>query len=304
MKILPTLRQLRFLVSVVEHRHFSQAAESCLVSQSTLSAAIQELEALLGVALLERTRRSVVPTPVGIEIAERARRLLAAAEDLVDVAAAARDPLAGPLQLGLIPTIGPFLVPRAMPLLRESLPRLRIYLREEQTAVLAARLRAGEIDAAVLALPFPLDDIETEEIARDRFWVVCPAGHRLERLAAVRPADMALEDLLLLEDGHCLRDHALAACALEGARRNVAFQGTSLLTLVQMVANGLGITLVPQMAIDAGLLRGLDLVAVPLDGETPWRRIALAWRPTSGRRETFRRLASVLGEALAGAGEA
>lgn len=299
MKPLPTLRQLRFLTAVVGRRHFGRAAEACLVSQSTLSAAIQELEESLGVLLLERTRRSVTPTPIGLELAARARALLKDAEDLVDAALAAQDPMAGPVQLGLIPTIGPFLVPRVMPLLRAAFPRLAIYLREEQTAALLARLEEGQLDAAVIALPVPLDEVETLEIGRDRFWLVCPPGHRLSRLAAVRPSDMAMEDLLLLEDGHCLRDHALAACALEGARRNIAFQGTSLHTLVQMVANGLGVTLVPEMAIEAGLLRGLDLPAVPLTGERNYRRIALAWRRSSGRKETYRRLARVLGERLA-----
>jgi LysR family hydrogen peroxide-inducible transcriptional activator len=301
MKVLPTLRQLRFLVAVVDRCHFGQAAAACLVGQSTLSAGILELEDLLGVRLLERTRRSVVPTPVGREIAERARAILKAGEDLVDVAQAAQAPMQGPLHLGFIPTIGPFMLPRVMPGLRAAFPELKLYLREEQTAPLLARLEGGELDAAVVALPYPLDDLETLELAQDRFWMVCPEGHRLGNADSVRPGDMALDDLLLLEDGHCMREHALAACAWEGARRNTAFQGTSLHTLVQMVANGLGVTLLPQMAIDAGILRGLDLSAIPLEGDAPFRRIGLVWRKTSGRGETFRRLAGVLGECL-GAG--
>lgn len=292
MKNLPTFRQLRFLVAVVDRRHFGKAAEDCFVGQSTLSAGVQELEDLLGVILLERTKRSVTPTPIGIEIAERARVLLKGSEDLLDLALAAQDPMSGPLQLGMVSTIGPFLIPRVMPRLRRVFPRLKTYLREEQTAQLLARLETGLLDAVVLALPYPLGDVETEEIAQDLFSVVCPNSHRFCALASVRPNDLAIEDLLLLEDGHCMRDHALAACALEGARRNIAFQGTSLQTLVQMVANGLGVTLVPQMAIDAGLLRGLNVVALPLTGKTPFRRIALAWRRTSGRKETFRRLAA------------
>lgn len=303
MKPLPTFRQLRFLVSVVEHCHFGKAAETCLVSQSTLSAGVQELEDLLGVQLLERTRRSVVPTPIGLALAARARDLLRDAEGLVDAAAAARDPMSGPLQLGLIPTICPFLVPRAMPALRAAHPDLRIYLREEQTAILLGRLAAGQIDAAVLALPVAMEDVESLDLFNDPFWVVCPPGHRLGRLPVVWPSDMALEDLLLLEDGHCLRDHALAACSLEGARRNIAYQGTSLPTLVQMVAAGLGITLVPDMAIKAGILRGLDLRAIPLGGEADpadptghpsGRRIALVWRRSSGRKATLRGIAAAL----------
>ncbi|TCZ60881.1 hydrogen peroxide-inducible genes activator [Roseicella aquatilis] len=299
MLALPTLRQLRYLVAVVERCHFGQAAEACHVSQSTLSAGIQELEDLLGAPLLERTRRSVVPTPLGREIAARAEVLLKGAEDLVDLAAAARDPVSGPLRLGVIPTIGPFLVPRAMPGLRAQFPKLKLYLREDQTARLLAQLQAGTLDAVVLALPYPSEDLETVEIARDRFFVVCPPGHRLCRAGAARAADMALEDLLLLEDGHCLRDHALAACALEGRKRNAGFQGTSLHTLVQMVANGLGVTLLPEMALEAGILRGLDLSALPLEGEAPYRRIGLAWRRSSGRKETFRRLAAALQAELA-----
>jgi len=299
MRVLPTLRQLRFLVALAERRHFGQAAEACLVSQSTLSAAIQELEAGLGVTLFERTRRSVAPTTIGLAIVERARAILTDAEDLVDVALASHDPLSGRMHLGLIPTIGPFLLPRVMTRLREAAPRLQIYLREEQTAPLLERLDAGLVDAVILALPVPLGNVETEDIGLDRFVVVCPRRHRLARLKAVRPEDMATEILLLLEDGHCLRGHALAACKLEGARRNAAFQGTSLTTLVQMAANGLGVTLVPEMAVKSGILRGLDLYVAPLVGDAPHRRIALAWRRTTGRGETFRRLASLLREATA-----
>ena len=294
MKALPTLRQLTFLVALADKRHFARAADSCLVSQSTLSGAIQELETTLGVALFERSRRSVTPTTIGMEIIARARTLLKDAGDMVDAALAARAPLSGPLRLGVIPTIGPFLLPRLLPRIREAAPELRVYLREEQTAGLLERMDAGLIDAAILALPISVDAMETQEVALDPFVVVCPHGHRLANLPIVRSDDLATEDLLLLEDGHCMREHALAACALEGARRNIAFQGTSLLTLVQMVANGVGVTLVPRMAIDAGLVRGLDLHVADLHGDAPHRRIALAWRRTSGRRDTFDRLVWLL----------
>lgn len=294
MKILPTLRQLRFLVSVVDQCHFGQAALACGVGQSTLSAGIQELEQTLGVQLLERTRRSVVPTAVGRDIAERARGLLNGAEDLVDAALSAQNPLSGPLRLGLIPTIGPFLLPRAMPALREAMPELKLYLREEQTAALVGRLEGGELDAAILALPYRLDGFETIELGQDPFWAAFPKGHAFAGRRSLTPGDLADEDLLLLEDGHCLRDHALAACALESERGDHAFQGTSLHTLVQMVANGLGVTLLPRLAVTAGLLRGLDVGAAPLEDEARARRIGLAFRPTSGRRATFQRLAETL----------
>ena len=301
MKILPTLRQLRYLTEVIDRRHFGHAAEACLVSQSTLSAAIQELEDLLGAPLLERTKRSVVPTSLGLTIADQARGVLKAAEDLVDTADAARDPMSGAVRLGVIPTIGPFMLPRVMPALRTEWPRMKLYLREDQTARLLDQLNAGTLDAAVLALPFATGDLEVKEFAQDRFWVVYPPDRGAVEGAATL-SDMALEDLLLLEDGHCLREHALAACGLEGARRNTAFQGTSLHTLVQMVANGLGVTLLPQMAVEAGILRGLDLPVAPLAGDAPFRRIGLVWRRTSGRKETFRRLAAFFGERLGGGG--
>ncbi|WP_374444791.1 hydrogen peroxide-inducible genes activator [Stella sp.] len=301
MKPTPTLRQLRYLVAVVDRCHFGQAADACLVSQSTISAGIQELEDLLGVQLLERTKRSVVPTPIGRAVAERARGLLREAEDLVDMAQAAGRPLAGPLHLGMIPTIGPFLLPRAMPALRAAFPDLQFYLREDQTAALLARLEAGEIDCAVLALPYPLGDAECMDLGEDRFSVVGPHGHGFAAPAAVRPEEVARENLLLLEDGHCLREHALAACELDGARRSPGFQGTSLYTLVQMVANGLGVTLLPQMAIDAGIVRGLDVEVAPLGGDLPHRRIGLVWRRTAGRKDTFRRLGEVLKAEMAAA---
>jgi LysR family transcriptional regulator, hydrogen peroxide-inducible genes activator len=301
---LPTLRQLRFLVAVVERRHFGAAAEECLVSQSALSAAIQDLEVMLGVKLLERTKRVVIPTAVGLDLAERAKSLLREAEELVEAAHDARDPLSGALQLGVIPTIGPFLIPRIMPVLRNAFPKLKIYLREEQSAPILGRLESGQADAAIIALPYPCDGLETMELARDRFYVVYPPEHRLAGRKKIRgqdkirAQDMAADDLLLLEDGHCLREHALAACSLEGARRNSGFQGTSLHTLVQMAANGLGVTLVPEMAIQAGILRGLNLVATPLEDDSPPRIIALAWRLSSSRKAMFRQLGEVLREAL------
>jgi LysR family hydrogen peroxide-inducible transcriptional activator len=298
MKNLPTLRQLRFLVAVVEKRHFSAAAEDCLVSQSTLSAAILELEASLGVRLLERTKRSVMPTAIGLDLAEKAKVLLRGAEDLVETAEAARDPSSGPLQLGVIPTIGPFIAPKIMPFMHKTFPDLKIFLREEQTAPLLARLDSGKLDAAIIALPFPCDWLESADLAEDRFFVVCPSGRLWGGLDVIRPEDLAGEELLLLEDGHCMRDHAMAACSLEGAQRNSGFQGTSLHTLVQMAANGLGVTIAPAMAIEAGLLRGLDLRAIPMPPDAPARRIALVWRSTSGRKPLFRRLAASLREAL------
>jgi LysR family transcriptional regulator, hydrogen peroxide-inducible genes activator len=300
MKPLPTFRQLTYLVAVIDHCHFGKAAEACAVTQSTLSAGIRELEDVLGAPLLERTKRQVVPTPLGRDMATRARALLRGAEDMVDAAQMSKDVMAGPLRLGVIPTIGPFVLPRAMSRLRKAFPRLQLFLREEQSAPLLAKLRDGELDAVLLALPYPVgDDIETMEIADDPFSVVYPAGRAARPGTPVRPGDIAFENLLLLEDGHCLRDQALAACHLEGVRRNEEFQGTSLHTLVQMVATGLGTTLLPQMAIDAGILRGTNLETRPLAGRPSSRRIGLAWRRRSARKETFRTLGAAFEEEFA-----
>lgn len=293
MKPTPTLRQLRYLVAVVERCHFGQAAAACNVSQSTLSASVQELEELLGAPLLERTKRSVVPTALGRNVAERARGLLKGAEDLVDAGQAARDPLSGRLHLGVIPTISPFLLPRAMPRLRESFPKLQLYLREDQTARLLERLDSGELDAVLLALPYALGDLEVMDLGEDRFSIVYPAGH-------VPAASLADENLLLLEDGHCLRDHVLAACGLKPPRAaddDEGFAATSLATLVQMVGSGLGVTFLPAMAVEAGLAKSAPIAVRPLAVGRPSREIVVVWRAGSSRAGEGRLLAEVLREA-------
>jgi LysR family hydrogen peroxide-inducible transcriptional activator len=303
MKALPTLKQLRYLSALADHLHFGQAAEACHVTQSTLSAGIQELETLLDAPLVDRTKRSVMFTPLGEDIVARGRAILRAAEDLVSLADAAREPLTGVLRLGVIPTIGPYLLPRLLPGLRARHPRLRLYLREEQTQRLIDRLLAGEIDLALLALPYPCGDVETRVLGRDSFQVALPKDHPLAALDAVPVARLATEPLLLLEDGHCLRDHALAACAFEGARQRGPFEATSLMTLVQMVANGLGVTLVPSLAVSAGLLAGTDVVARPLEDARAAREIGLVWRRGAGRRVEFQAFADALEAGLAEAAE-
>lgn len=295
---LPTLRQLRYLVELMESCHFGKAAEACHVTQSTLSAGIQELEDLLGVRLLERTKRRVVTTPIGLEIAERARRTLEEAEGLVEAARAGAEPLSGDLRLGVIPTIGPYLLPRVLPELRRRFPKLKLFLREDQTAHLLNQLSAGDLDVLILAFPMETPGAETRMIAKDPFWLVCPENHPLAALKEVAPDSIPQEELLLLEDGHCLRDHALAACKLSGASRKHGFQGTSLHTLIEMVANGLGLTLIPDMAARSQLIGSSSLAMRPLSGEAAAREIGLAWRFTSGRRAEFKLLASTLAEIL------
>lgn len=292
---LPTLRQLRYLVALAEHRHFGRAAEACFATQSTLSAGLQELESLLGVTLVERTKRKVLMTPLGEEVALRARDLLRGAEDIADLAISHRRPLSGRLRLGVIPTIAPFLLPRALPRLRSTYPDLKPALREDLTARLLERLANGEMDVAVLALPYDAPEMEMEALATDPFVLACPPRHPLADKERIVGADLADCELLLLEEGHCLRDHALAACSLPAPRRGEGILGTSLGTLVQMVAAGMGVTLLPQMAVDAGILGGTDLITRPLAGGGA-RQLGLAWRKSSARKEEFR----LLGKALFG----
>jgi len=286
---LPSLQQLRFLLAIAEHRHFGRAATACGVTQSTLSAGLQELEERLGVPLVERNRKRVMLTPLGEEVVARGRRLLDDAEELVNVARGGREPLSGPLRLGVIPTIGPYLVPAIMRGLEQEFPKLQLYLREEQTAALLEKLGAGQIDLALIALPYDVGDSETMELGEDPILVAVPPDHPLARQRRIERDALAQENLLLMEDGHCLRSHALEACRLAGPNRNEVFQGTSLRTVVQMAAGGLGVTLVPQMALASELPRGGNLVARPLAGDAPPRHIALAWRPSSPRKAEFRR---------------
>lgn len=293
LKPLPTLRQLRYLVALSEHLHFGRAAEACLATQSTLSAGLQELETLLGVTLVERTRRKVMLTPLGEQVVARAREVLRGAEDITDLAQASRGVLTGTVRLGVIPTIGPYLLPKALPALREAHPRLRLVLREDQTARLLDRLAAGELDVALIALPYDTPDLETLALGDDPFVVACPPGHPLARRDRVASSDLETAELLLLEEGHCLREHALDACHLPGPSRGEGVLATSLPTLVQMVANGLGVTLLPVMAVEAGILAGTGLVTRPL-ADPASRGIGLAWRSSSPRKEEFRALGEFL----------
>ena len=286
---LPTLRQLRYLVALAEHRHFGRAAEACFATQSTLSAGLQELETLLGVVLVERTKRRVMLTPLGEGVVARARTVLQGAEEITELAQASRLPLSGPLRLGVIPTIGPYMLPQALPRLRLAYPRLRLYLREDQTARLLERLASGDLDLVLLALPYAAE-METLALFDDAFLLACPPDHPLAARAAVSGADLADAGLLLLEEGHCLSQHALAACRLPAPARGEGMLATSLGTLVQMVANGLGVTLLPRMAVDGGVLAGTGLVTRPLADTGASRSIGLAWRTSSPRKDEFRLL--------------
>ena len=290
---LPTLKQLQYLVALKDHGHFGRAAEACFVTQSTLSAGLRELESLIGVVLVERTRRVVRFTPLGSRIAEKAQRVLREAEELGDLARAAGKPLSGELRMGVIPTIAPFLLPRLLPALRAEWPDLKLYLREETTPAACDSLHRGHVDCVLLALPYQCGDIEIADLFDDQLFVAFPAGGPAPP-ARIAPEAIDEMRLLLLEDGHCLKDHVLSACNRPELRAEAAMLGTSLHTLVQMVDNGLGITMLPKMAIDAGILDNTRIVARPLDTPRPSRRIALVWRNGSPREKEFRLLAEAL----------
>jgi len=295
---LPTLKQLQYLVALRTHGHFGRAAEACFVTQSTLSAGIRELETLLGTILVERTRRVVRFTPLGLRIAEKAIRVLRECEELTDMARAEAQPLTGELRMGVIPTIAPFLLPAMLPRLRQQFPRLKLFLREDTSQAACDALQRGQLDCVLLAMPYACGDVDSAELFDDRLLIAYPAGEA-PSCASVEASAIDEHRLLLLEDGHCLKDHALAACNRPELRAGATMMGTSLHTLVQMVDNGLGVTFIPQMALDAGLLEGTRVEARRLDAEHEARRIALAWRRSSPREEEFRLLADAL-RAIAG----
>lgn len=303
---LPSPQQLRYLLALADHGHFGRAAAACAVTQSTLSAGIIALERQLDAGLLEHgPAKRPVFTPLGLEVVGRAREALAALEAVAETAAAARDPLSGPLRLGVIPTIGPFLLPRLMPALRQAYPRLRLWLREDQTERLLAQLDSGRLDLLLLALPCACGEADVLPLAEDPFLVALPRGHRLAARGRVPVGALAAERLLLLEDGHCLRAQALDACGLpRGAVMEDGFAATSLHTLVQMVAGGLGVTLLPRLAVEGGVLAGAAVELRPLEatpGEAaPGRGLALAWRPRSPRAAEFRDLVPTLLSAVRG----
>jgi LysR family hydrogen peroxide-inducible transcriptional activator len=300
MNILPSLRHLRYLAALAETTHFGRAAEACFVTQSTLSAGLKELESQLGVILVERTKRRVMVTPLGEEVVARARRLLSEAGEIVDLVRAAAEPLSGPLALGVIPTVAPFLLPKVLARVRKAHPKLKLHLVEDLTARLLERLNAGAIDLALIALPYRAPDIETLELGDDPFLLATPAGHPLAGHEHVDAGELDRAPLLLLQEGHCLRDHALAACRLaEAAPAGERLQATSLHTLTQMVAGGMGVTLLPQMAVDAGLAKGTGITTTRLDDPDATRKIGFAWRPSSARKAEFKKLAEYFRAALA-----
>jgi LysR family hydrogen peroxide-inducible transcriptional activator len=294
MKALPSLKQLHYLVAVSAQLNFTRAAESCFVTQSTLSAGLKELEDVLGARLVERDRQLVLMTPLGLEVARRARAILAATQDLVDVASGAGEPMTGLLRLGVIPTIAPFLLPQAMQRLRARYPALRLALREDLTASLLARLEDGQLDFALIALPYATANLLVEPLFDDHLWVVGRKGDAEVKASEVTVTPSLSDRLLLLQEGHCLRDHALYACGTTMRPALEGIEATSLLTLVQMIESGLGIGLVPEMAVTSGLTDSPGLVARPMAKPSPTRTIALVARRSTPRLEDFKALAEVV----------
>ncbi|MEE4186029.1 MAG: LysR substrate-binding domain-containing protein [Gammaproteobacteria bacterium] len=290
---LPSIRQLQYFLALEEHEHFGRAAAACFVSQSAFSHAIRELEQTLGLRLVDRNNRSVTITNAGRDIAVQARLALQDVKSLVELARTHSNPLSGPLVMGAIPTIAPFLLPRVMPKLRELHPELQLYLREAKTETICAGLQDGSLDVIVLALPWEMHNARVMHLFNDNFHLAChprtklidPDNFSLNRLSA--------RSVMLLEDGHCLRDHTLSACKIVSQDTINRFSASSLMTLLEMVKADLGITFVPEIALDAGVIDANDIRTLPLKPPSS-REIALAWRADSARGEEFEQLGEII----------
>ena len=286
---LPTTKQLRYFVALAQHGHFGKAAEACFVSQPAFSVAIRELESMLNIQLVDRTNKNVTITALGRDIARQARVVLRDMEDLVDIAQGNQAPLTGRLTLGVIPTIAPFLLPEVLPALHEAYPELKLYLKEDLTARVYERLMEGELDLILIALPYDLRHVTEMPLFDDHFHLALRRDSRFIRSPECDVEDLPEESILLLEDGHCLRDHALSACRIQNADKVSSISASSLLTLVQMVDADLGVTYLPEMAINSALLRNTAIRTRPMESGS-FRQIGLVWRKASTRGEEFRML--------------
>ena len=286
----PTFRQLKYLVSISKNLHFGKAAKECFVSQSTLSSGIQELEKLLNVKLVERTKRTVFLTPLGKKIAEKAESVNIQMNDVLDMAKSAQDSMFGETKLGVIPTIAPYLLPKLMPRIRHKYPKLDLKLVEDQTANILNMLYSGNLDLALIAKPYKTENLSTQLIKKDFFHVAVPNGNSLVKKSkkSLSNKDISNTNMLLLDEGHCLREHALEACNNKEAKQKIdSFKATSLLTLVQMVANNSGITLLPDIVINSELLRNSKIKILEYENNRNYREIALCWRISSPRSSDF-----------------
>ncbi|MBD9535382.1 LysR family transcriptional regulator [Stenotrophomonas sp. ATCM1_4] len=295
------LRDLKYLVALAEHKHFGRAAAACFVSQPTLSTQIKKLEEELGVPLVERAPRKVMLTPAGREAAMRARGIVAEVEQMKEAARRSRDPEAGTVRLGIFPTLGPYLLPHVVPAIRQRFPQLEMLLVEEKSDVLMAQLRNGQLDAALLALPVNDEQLHTEFLFEEPFVLAAPEGHPLAAHDTLRLDDLSDQRLLLLQDGHCLRDQALDVCHLAGALEKSEFQATSLETLRQMVAANVGVTLLPMLAVKPPVARSENIQLVPFQGDPqPNRRIAMVWRRSSAMGAFLEQFAQLFKQLPAG----
>src|SRR5499427_4226462 len=288
------LRDLRYLVALAEHKHFGRAAEASFVSQPTLSTQIKKLEDELGVALVERTPRKVLLTEVGREIAQRAREVLNEVDQIRSIARRTLDPESGTVRLGIFPTLGPYLLPHVVPRIRERFPRLELLLVEEKTEVLLRQLREGRLDAAILALPVHDDQLHAEFLFEEPFLLAVPESHELAQRKLLKLDDIADQNLLLLEEGHCLRDQALEVCHRAGASEKSGFRATSLETLRQMVAANVGVTLLPTLAVKPPVARSENIHLLNFRGAAPSRRIAMLWRKSSALAPFLKKLGAVV----------
>lgn len=285
------LRDLKYLIALADHRHFGRAAAACFVSQPTLSTQIRKLEEELGVALFERAPRKVMLTPVGSDIAERARRIVSDVEQMKEAARRSQAPEAGTVRLGIFPTLGPYLLPHVIPGIRERFPDLKLLLVEEKSELLLARLRDGRLDAVLLAEPIHDDQLHAEFLFEESFLLAVPAQHAFAQRSSLAVDDLADEDLLLLEDGHCLRQQTLEVCHLSGASEKTEFRATSLETLRQMVAANVGMTLLPSLAVQPPVAQPPSIRLLPFKSPQPSRRIAMFWRRSTAMDDFLKRLA-------------
>ncbi len=293
---MPSIRQLQYLLALVELCHFGKAASRCFVTQSTLSTGIQELEHALGIMLFERTKRKVIPTPMGLKAADTARQILKLSAQLLEDAQSGQEPLTGALRMGIIPTIGPFLLPKVLPALRQSYSKLELYLVEDQTKNLIDRLNAADLDCAILALPYEINTLESFIFHSEMFWIALPKNHQLALHEPIPSIDLPADELLLLEEGHCLREHVLSVCHRTATQQKPSFQGTSLYTLIEMVSSGLGITFLPAMALGSNLISAEKIALRALAETGPHRNIALVWRATYPRKGNLKLLGKSLRE--------
>ena len=286
---LPTVKQLRYLVELEKHAHFGKAAEASFVSQSAFSVAIRELESTLGTQLFDRTNKRVTITAMGQEIVVQARLVIRDLEALMDMARVSSEPLSGKLRLGVIPTISPFLLPKLLPKLRSQFPRLQLFLQEDTTQRVYERLMSGELDLILIAFPYELRNVEKMKLFNDQFLLAYKTGSQFIDKQKVTVDHLQSESILLLEDGHCLRDHALSACKIRNLNKVSHFAASSLLTLIEMVEADLGVTYLPEMAKDSPMLKNTNIKtqAMPKNSH---REIGLIWRKGSARGKEFKML--------------